>query len=514
MQSEPQIGIPRSVNISPGVSMLAVLSHLNYKAWFALAEYVDNSLQSMLANRESLIRTEGSQYGLEVSIDIDSVDGGSISIRDNAAGIRVQDFPRAFRAAEIPPDRSGLSEFGMGMKSASCWFANEWTVRTTALGSPQAFEVKFDIADIVSDQLEELAVTPSDVAVDAHFTEVVLRSLNHIPQRRTIHKIKQHLRDIYRVFLRNGDLRLRINGEPIVYEEQAVLQAPYYKDLEGQRIGWRKDIEFDLGQGQRVSGFAALRETGSTLNSGFSLFRRGRVIQGSGDDGYRPERIFGAGNSFRSQRLFGELHLEGFAVSHTKDGFQWDSSEEPFLELLREELDAEPMALLRQAEGYRARVPTVEQGRAVSLALGNTALAAQSNLPIAIPVVAALPREDAPQVISQLESIRQRVIEFQLNDQQWRILVDVIPDPAESKWMSRSIDDRSPSSHSINIRLNSAHPFVLRFGLKEPDAIEAVLRFAIAIVVGEVLARDAGVRQVGTMTRNIDQVLTRALSEA
>jgi len=37
----------------------------------------------------------------------------------------------------------------------------------------------------------------------------------------------------------------------------------------------------------------------------------------------RPEFIFGTGNSYRRQRLIGEIHLEGFEVSHTKDGFQW-----------------------------------------------------------------------------------------------------------------------------------------------------------------------------------------------
>ena len=48
-----------------------------------------------------------------------------------------KDDPRDPPAA-IPPDRSGLSEFGMGMKSAACWFAPRWSVRTKALGAQQA----------------------------------------------------------------------------------------------------------------------------------------------------------------------------------------------------------------------------------------------------------------------------------------------------------------------------------------------------------------------------------------
>ena len=57
--------------------------------------------------------------------------------------------------------------------------------------------------------------------------------------------------------------------------------------------------------------------------------------------------VFGHSNSYRYQRLFGELHLDGFEVSHTKDGFRWDENEQPFLELLREYLDSGDVPLLK-----------------------------------------------------------------------------------------------------------------------------------------------------------------------
>src|SRR5207237_4652856 len=120
-------------------------------------------------------------------------------------------------------------------------------------------------------------------------------------------------------------------------------------------VEWKKDIDFDFGLGLRAHGFAALRETASTSEAGFALFRRERLIIGSADEGYRPETIFGKSNSYRYQRLFGELHLEGFEVSHTKDGFRWDENEQPFLDLLREHLDTDDLPLLRHAEAHRAR---------------------------------------------------------------------------------------------------------------------------------------------------------------
>ena len=43
-----------TVNISPDVSILSVLRHLNYKPWYAMAEFVDNSIDSFLRNSEAI----------------------------------------------------------------------------------------------------------------------------------------------------------------------------------------------------------------------------------------------------------------------------------------------------------------------------------------------------------------------------------------------------------------------------------------------------------------------------
>lgn len=46
-----------NIEIRPEVTMLGVLRHLNYKPWFAIAEFVDNSLQSYLSHKEALQST-------------------------------------------------------------------------------------------------------------------------------------------------------------------------------------------------------------------------------------------------------------------------------------------------------------------------------------------------------------------------------------------------------------------------------------------------------------------------
>ena len=209
----------KSVSIRPGVSILSVLSHLNYQPWFALAEFIDNSLQSFLDYRDELARIEGHDLKLEVKINLDTSDNGCLTIRDNAAGIHEADYRRAFHPAEIPPDQSGLCEFGMGMKSAACWFAPLWAVRTSALGETVERVVTFDIEKIVKDDIDELAVEDRAARAEIHFTEIVLRNLHKPLLGRTVGKIKDHLASIYRKFVSQGILELWFDNMPLKYTE-------------------------------------------------------------------------------------------------------------------------------------------------------------------------------------------------------------------------------------------------------------------------------------------------------
>ena len=503
------------IDIRPGVSVLAVLRHLNYRPWYALGEFVDNAAESFAIHKRELENLHGRSVQLRVDIDIDTASPARISIRDNAAGIFESEYTRAFRPAAIPPDRSGLAEFGMGMKSAACWFAPRWTVRTSALGEPVARTVQFDIANIIDDNIEELTIHGTKEHADTHYTEVILDDIFHVPVGRTLGKLKEHLTDIYRDFIRQDLLELRFKGEALVYREPNILKAPHFKDKEGPEHCWRKDITFDFGDGLSVHGFAALRETANTARAGFSLFRRGRVIQGSGDEGYRPSYVFGSSNSFRYQRLFGELHLNGFAVSHTKDGFRWDDNEQPFLELLRDHLDSTELPLLRQAEGYRVRPARAKLAKAAREAVTNTTQDMEDRLPTVLPVVADeepidTPEEEAPPA----RTLATRRFEIVFRDKAWSINVELTNDPAESQWlMVNDTPGTRDNPRKLNIRVNVAHPFMIRFAQDDREDVEALLRIAASLALAEVLARDSGVRKAGTVRRNVNDILRQALSE-
>jgi len=504
------------INIRPGVSVLSVLRHLKYSYWHALAEFVDNAVQSWLVERDRIRAADPRASALEVSISLQPQDGGVITVRDNAAGIPRTEFPRAFKPAAVPPDRSGFSEFGMGMKSAACWCAAEWSVRTKPLGEPFEYLVKFDIDQIVEGDIEEVDVLTSGAAVDAHYTEIRLQSLHKIPAGRTLAKVKQHLADIYRDFTRRGELILTFDAERLEYEEPKILVAPFYKDEQGPSRQWRHEIDFDFGGGLRAHGFAAIRERASTARAGFALFRRGRVIEGSGDEGYRPEKIFGRSNSFIYQRVFGELHLEGFEVTHTKDGFKWDDNEEVFLDLLKEELSKDSMPLLQQANGYRvfAKSDDLQEGAEVATKHVAEALADK-----AAPVVAELRADQSsvppPLELAPVAALARREIALSFPPWTWVVTVEPSAD-AGAEWLEISDGPSRPDrdmTRRLGLRLSLAHPFMQRFAGADAELIEPLLRVAVALGLGEIIAREsAAPGAFGRVRQNVNELLRRALS--
>jgi hypothetical protein len=496
-------GAITKVNIRPEVNILSVLRHLNYRPWFALAEFVDNAIQSYLASREQLRAADGVDAPLRVTVGIDPEGTGRIIVTDTAAGIALRDFPRAFRPAHIPPDREGLSEFGMGMKSAACWFAKKWSVRTKAVGEDVERVVRFDIDEIVEDRIEELTIVEVPSHPQRHYTVLELTDLCHVPKKRTIGKIKEHLASIYRTFLRDKTLTLVFGRDELTFEETPILKAAPYRDLAAEQIVWRKSIEMDLGGPHKVTGFAALREVGSTTHAGFALFRRGRLIEGSADESYRPEQIFGKSNSYTFQRLFGELHLSGFDVSHTKDGFRWEEHEELFLELLEGKLKGPPMNLLDQAEGYRAKQHkrTRALDEVAETAANNVADVVERQL---APVLEehtqhpANPPAVPPEIPAPSGSGFERMVEVHVSTTVWVLTIKASTDPTVSDWL-RVADATKPTNDGIRRRnvqvdVSLVHPFVERFAGAGNENMEVFVRFASAAALAAALSAEAGGR--------------------
>ncbi len=522
-----------TINIRPGVNVLAVLPHLNYKAWFALAEFVDNSIQSSISRRRELNRVDGKSYKLRVDIDFDPTEK-TITITDNAAGISSSEYQRAFRPAEIPPDATGLSEFGMGMKSAACWFAPNWSVRTSALGEAIERTVFFNIDKIVNDQIDELNIGSLVVGANKHYTEVRLDNIRRFPRGKTVHKIKEHLASIYRVFLREGDLELRVDGEELAYQDPEVLTAPSYRNPDGPLVTWRQEFNIDLGEGRTASGFIAIRKTASTRLAGLSLFRRKRLVLGSVDETYRPEEIFGRSNTYPYQRLFGEINLRGFFVSHTKDGIKWEECEDELLAKLREVISTEEFPLLQQAREHRSKTGAKASRQTAAQALENTAARLQDKvIPLANSEQSGLPgfldqALEIPSPIDNDQAKREKELEelpeteaevaeisLSFRGSPWIVRVELSYSEQDRDWLN--ISDRpsivDPDPRRVGVRISMLHPFMAQYPTLDADAFSAILRLAAAMGLAEIMASELAEKGPSSIRRLTNEILRSVMSK-
>lgn len=302
---------------------------LNYEIWYALAEFVDNSTQSYFSNRPELDEAlDRDQEPFHVRIVYDK-DAGLLRISDNAFGMTHEILEAALIHGNPPSHTKGRNEFGMGLKTAACWFGNRWTVRTTALGNSTEFQIEYDVERVASGDLD-LRETSRDVASDSHYTVLEIFDLNRSFGGRAIGKAKDYLRSMYRVDTRSGALQLFWSDDRLTYEDT----LEFLTAADGSVF--KKDFAFEVND-KPVHGWGGVLEAGGRPKAGFAIIRRGRVIQGQ-PSAWRPQGLFGlqelGSNDLVNQRLVGEVHLDDFLVSQQKDAIQWMGDEETDIEEL------------------------------------------------------------------------------------------------------------------------------------------------------------------------------------
>ncbi len=309
-------------------NVIASYKRLSYDAWYAFAEFVDNSTQSYFDNRETLDKHyDKTGDKLRISIDY-SRDNDIITITDNSIGMDEPDLSRAFKVGQPPLNPSGRSKYGLGMKTAACWFGDNWSIRTKKLGSDKEYTIHIDVSEIAKQVGEvNLKTVVVDSPIDQHYTVITIKDLNRKFIGRTLWKIKDFLSSIYRFDISEG-IEIKWNNSPLAwlgYEEE------FYITEDGVRF--KKLFAFAVNN-KPVEGWVGVlgKGFGSRKKASFSIIQNRRVIQ----SGYKPISVYGeqedGGNDLINQRVVGELTLDKFSVSHTKDKIVWEGEEEDLLD--------------------------------------------------------------------------------------------------------------------------------------------------------------------------------------
>jgi hypothetical protein len=530
-------GDKEQVVIRPGIGLYALFPSLRYTPWVALGEMVDNSIQSYLEHRDELVALHGPDYKLRIDINFSGGENPTIQLVDNAAGIYTKDIARAFTPAMPPPDKSRISQYGIGMKSSACWYSNYFTVRTRALDESIVRTIIFDIPKIISEEIYELDIEKESTSnPKAHGTRIIMSNLNQpIPIAGAASRLRGYLRSMYRDFLRTGELILTINGEvqePISYNW---LIAPYWPSDKGpmgeEKIQWTKNFEIELNESHEsedpdskpptIRGQIGILEKGDTKRAGLALIWRRKVVQGAGnmadspDDLYRPGVIFGGANSFERQRIIGELDVSELKVTSFKDSVVWKvGQEEEALRKIKELLNAEPLPLLKMARNFRAldnsaaskarlnaTLQEVVEATTRALVEGDAVDSLGDDFEISL-------REESPEPprsndTKVVQSHIRLIPQFKSD-----IVLEVKDQGSDPSWLrvSQSLDRKWV------ITVNREHPFMKSFTVADPDSLEPVLRLALAIGIAEIQGMSSGFESAGFLRIQINELLKNYLS--
>ena len=374
------------VNIEPDASALRMFRSMSFTAWYALGEFVDNSITSALRNQNELVAKNGPDYKLKVSINFPP-EANSLIVEDNAAGITRKDMQRALKTGVPPEDTSiGLGKHGVGMKAASLWWGEHVIIDTYPLDEEHGWHVEID----VSEKGEVTSIVQVQKIPHRGFsgTRLEVRGLwQKTPQSRTVTSIKSYLPSIYRGFLgdtaREGQLKCEIHyqGLPLKFEYPKLLTEPLWTSTTGPGEGeisryWRKEIEIELQTGKKISGWVGILDRMSRDLSGFFLHYRGKGIAGvvplnSDKDedqaeakdaiskgSYKPRRIFKQQGSYPDQSFIGEFDITAFGKTITTDSPLWTPDEEgEFIEKLFNKMSDDDY--IRMASNYRRKKTTV-----------------------------------------------------------------------------------------------------------------------------------------------------------
>lgn len=331
----------KTVGIRFKAQAYRMLKAMPGKLWFVFSEFIDNSISSYIQNKEKLEEVYGPNYKLKIEINFDNDD--TITISDNAAGIDARNWERALNPGDVPDDISGLNEFGMGMKYSAVWLSNVWTLRSRSINEDFGREVTFDFNEVIRENLEdleyfEIKMNPGTKLILTKLEQDKLRPFQWV-------KTRNHISSIYRNFIReyseffedfiiDNNIEIRAFGELLKYEEKGFLFDQWFDDRqnkflslsESPKIEWKykfsEIIKMPNSNNEfKFSGFVGILPEIKQGNNGFSFFRRGRVIEGSGDEKIFPASISSNPSSFTYKRLYGEFHFDDTENGHVESTF-------------------------------------------------------------------------------------------------------------------------------------------------------------------------------------------------
>jgi len=306
----------------------------SYKIWDAIAELVDNSVDSYFKNEKNL--KQAGRKNFEISVSLNNKERKMV-VHDDAFGMSKEELSRAVLVAKKNTWGEGIGKYGLGLKTACSWFGKKWSVTTKQLGSDYEYTATVDIKKLLKENSNKIPITVKPVLnkKNQSYTTITIEDGVRTYGSTSVTKAKKTLGIMYQRYLTQGRLKIKFQFGPkneylnFVEPEILITKDPGDEDF-------KHDFTIDgihKKSGIRITGrYGIYRpQLTQTAYAGVTCFWRDRVIIRREKNAFWPKctiegkeyNLFGAAGDLKRQRLFIHLNLEMDPTS-LKDDFKWD----------------------------------------------------------------------------------------------------------------------------------------------------------------------------------------------
>ncbi|MBU1046876.1 ATP-binding protein [Patescibacteria group bacterium] len=291
--------IIETIDITPDKSIYHKIGEANYSISDAIAELVDNSIDA--SNTE----------GVEVFIILDKKNN-KIIVEDNGKGMDKKIASKSLVLAHSNKHDS-LGEFGLGLKSACTSLGTHFTLTTTSKNSEEKYYLEYD-RDLFlsSNEWNKYPLLIDKTSKEEHGTKIEISSLKIKLYDALITRLKNDLSKRYGPYIEHNNVVISVG----LGRNSAKPCKPTKLKLIDKS---KKEFKFLLSGNREISGWFGILEIGSQKQSGFNIFRRGRLIRASEKLGYNYHPSL--------MHIAGEINLDPVPVTHNKREFILESGE-------------------------------------------------------------------------------------------------------------------------------------------------------------------------------------------
>lgn len=454
-----------------------------YKAPQVFGEFIDNSIQSYESNK-NLFRVIDANHKLRINVRFEweacvdkDVRAKSVTISDNAAGMTAQEFGEAFDLANNGVTRSGMNEFGVGMKVAAAWLGNKWHIETTSINDRITRVLDVDLTEICSTNNTELESRETVDSNRKNGTTIEISELwpENAIKKNSIDEIIKGIASIYRYYLRSKEIEIYVDDTLLHFDEYEVLIAPSYKDPDGEDIKWHCNVSADDKNGHKLSGFVALLKDTADERRGVVIMRNHRVVMG-----FDPkDRTIGAEfngqiGSNKYRRVFGELEIEGFTVAFGKNQVNDQPALEALCSIAAGKLKIGGVSLLTQGDKYRKGGKKSHTSTPTSILIKPSGQGQPQHPVHSTDIVTEPSKPQASKVSGTSSSLGSG--KFSLDGQEYQINVESSSESNELFWNDLS----QKSSNVLICKVRLSHPFFSIFGGPSDQTLALIKALSIA----------------------------------